>query len=353
MGTSDRPSPHESPPPVTLRDIAKKLGVSHVTVSRALHGNPRISAKLRAEAQALARELGYRPNPMASALGGLRSSSMQRGIQSEIAWINFWDDPQEWRRYRELALYWDGAREAAESHGYRLEEFLFNDPLSPKLETILRARNILGIIIAPHPAKTLPPQWHNLPWENYCAIRIGYTTPFPPVDVVTSDHLNNAILAFETIRGKGYRRIGYVSQVGNTTRFKSGFLTAQLKVDPSEQVPILLVPDGINHSIDKKPLLAWLKKEKPDAILTDLPLLRATLQEANPQALQHLALATTSILDGNLSAGIEQNSKEIGRTAVDLLISRINQNKFGFPAVCRETLIRGKWVDGDSLPSRA
>jgi DNA-binding LacI/PurR family transcriptional regulator len=342
-----------SSPHVTLRDIARKLGISHVTVSRALRGNPRISAALRAKVQATADAMGYRPNPMASALGGLRSSSIPRSIQSEIAWINFWDEPQEWRRYRELSLYWQGAHEAAETHGYRLEEFILDRQLAPRLETILRARNILGIVIAPHPTKPLPAEWRQLPWDTFSAIRIGYTTPHPPVDVVTSDQLGNGILAFEAILGKGYRRIGFVSQSENTTRFKSGYLTAQLQIPSPDRLPILFLAGSQDRGEpDTKPLLNWLKKEKPDAILTDLPWLSSTLQKAGVTTPRDVALATTSVLDGNITAGIDQNSLEIGRTTVEMLISRISHSQFGFPAVCRETLIRGQWVDGDSLPSR-
>lgn len=46
--------------PVRLEDIADDLGVSVATVSRALSGNPRISAKTKAAVQEAAARLGYR-----------------------------------------------------------------------------------------------------------------------------------------------------------------------------------------------------------------------------------------------------------------------------------------------------
>ena len=53
---------------VTLTEIAKKLGVSHSTVSRALHKNPRISKETQQRVQQLADELGYQVNDTAHLL---------------------------------------------------------------------------------------------------------------------------------------------------------------------------------------------------------------------------------------------------------------------------------------------
>ena len=50
---------------VTIYDLAQRLGTTASTVSRALQGNPRISAKTRDAVKKLARELNYMPDPIA------------------------------------------------------------------------------------------------------------------------------------------------------------------------------------------------------------------------------------------------------------------------------------------------
>ncbi len=57
----------------TAMTIARRLGVSKSTISRALKDDPSISATMRRHIQELAREIGYRPNAMARSLVTRRS----------------------------------------------------------------------------------------------------------------------------------------------------------------------------------------------------------------------------------------------------------------------------------------
>ena len=61
---------------VTLSDIARRLGVSKVTVSKALRGHPDISPETAGEVKRLARELGYLPNHIARSLSSKRSNTI-------------------------------------------------------------------------------------------------------------------------------------------------------------------------------------------------------------------------------------------------------------------------------------
>jgi LacI family transcriptional regulator len=60
--------------PVKMKDIARDLGVSVVTISKALRGHPDISKATRERIQLKVKELGYRPNLTARSLVTGRSS---------------------------------------------------------------------------------------------------------------------------------------------------------------------------------------------------------------------------------------------------------------------------------------
>lgn len=59
---------------MNLKSLAKNLGISETTVSRALNGYPEVSERTRARVLAAAQEAGYRPNPMARSLASGRTN---------------------------------------------------------------------------------------------------------------------------------------------------------------------------------------------------------------------------------------------------------------------------------------
>ena len=338
---------------ISMRDIAKAVGVSVSAVSLAIKNSPRVSEKVRQKIQEKIRELGYQPDPMLAALSHYRRSKICSPVTAELAWINCWPDPKKLRSFREFDYYWQGAFEEAKLNGFRLESFNLKEcETIERLDKILRARNIRGILIPPHGARSI--NWGDFRWDDYCIIRFGHSVQNPPAHIVTSNQLSDGMIAFENIWNKGYRRIAYVATLGSsvkTARFSAGFLQGQLKVEAKLKLQPLLLEE-INFQKDEKLFLTWLCKTKPDAIFTDLPYMHRMLTKAGYRVPGDIGLAATSVLDGNASAGIDQNSREIGKAAIQMLISLINHNERGIPKICRELLIAGSWQDGDTLPSK-
>ncbi|KJH71028.1 LacI family DNA-binding transcriptional regulator [Aliterella atlantica] len=61
---------------ISIQDIARRAGVAHTTVSRALRDNPSISPKVREEIKQLAQEMGYVPNGIAQSLQNQRTNTI-------------------------------------------------------------------------------------------------------------------------------------------------------------------------------------------------------------------------------------------------------------------------------------
>ena len=88
---------------ITLRDIAKELGVSHVTVSLALRNHPRISEATRERVQKKAEQMGYHPDPMLSALSHYRLTSKEKPVQAILAWPNPLKNPGKLKEHKVTA----------------------------------------------------------------------------------------------------------------------------------------------------------------------------------------------------------------------------------------------------------
>lgn len=337
---------------VTLKDVASAVGVSVMTVSLALRNHPRIPADRRASIQDVAQRMGYRPNPMATAMAHQRRSVLPHPISAELAWINYWKIPEQLRAYREFDLYWRGARQAAEKSGFRLEEFKVDFQLTcSRLEKILQSRNIQGILVPPHGhAAMARPGIADLDWNKYSIVKFGYSLPDFPAHIVTSNQTQGTMLALSEITSKGYQRVGYVCHQCSSTHSKAGFLMAQTELVPERRLPLLELDVQGEDCLAR--LNRWIRTHQPDAILTEMAEMPALLGKLGCRIPADMGLAATSVLDGNADAGIYQNSEEVGRVAVETLIGLIYQNQTGLPRLCRETLVDTVWQDGSTLPVR-
>ncbi len=336
---------------VTLRDIAKAMGISHSTVSLALRNHPRISAAVTQKVHQIAEKMGYKPDPMLAALAVYRRGKNDRPISSALAWVNAWPNPDDLRKHKEFDCYWKGASAAAAKFGYRLEEFRLDANNTPeRLHQILSTRGIRGILLPPHFEQ---PDWGDFPWDQYSIVRFGRTLQSPCCHLVTADQVANTMLAYQEIHKRGYKRIGFVAHDFELKTlgiiFELGFLGGQRLVGAGEGPPTLLLGD-VSLAPARKAFQQWLTKHKPDAILTTLPEMPAMLKTAGIKVPGQIGLAATTLLDISVNAGIDQHPEEIGRVGLLMLNSLITDGSRGLPKIFRQVLVEGSWVDGSDLP---
>jgi LacI family transcriptional regulator len=339
---------------VSLRDVARAVGVSHVAVSLALRDDPRVSEARRQEIRAAAERLGYRPDPMLASLAAYRQARRGTSIRSTVAWINQWRDPAALRQHREFDEFWRGAAATAEDLGYRLDEIAAGPGLSgERVQKILHSRGVRGVLIPPHRNGF---ELGRFEWSGFSIVRFGISVPEPRAHVVSNDQMNSAGLAYASVQAHGYRRIGFVTSQRfdqNTGgNFRAGFLAAQ---DAAGQAKSRLAPLYLEEPAtvdDAGRLRAWLKSAAPDAVITSHPALRRLLGQIGVRVPEDLAVAVTSVLDGNFDSGIDQNCREIGRVAMRTLAGLIQQNERGIPRYFRRVLVEGSWQNGSSLPMK-
>jgi len=336
-----------------MKDIALEVGVTRAAVSLALKNHPSISEARREQIRAAAERLGYQPNAVATALAHHRHHSRIHPVQAALAFVNAYPDPTTLRTQPSFEDYRRGALMAAEKFGYRLEEFPVSEkqPLK-RLERIFLARNIRGIIVAPLPPGESGVNWEDFAWNKFSAVRSGFREQSPPLHYVTSAQATNTMLAFDKMRERGYERIGFAGYWNKARMFGAGFLWSQHEPSQRSRVPPFFFSQEIPELHQQGQFEQWLREAKPDGILTDSLAVPSLLEKAGYRVPEDIGVAATNVRDMSVDAGIDQNPEEIGRITTLTVISLIHDSDLGIPECIREILVRGKWVDGKSLPPR-
>ena len=168
----------------TLQDVALRAGVHRTTVSLALRNHPRIPPETRARVQAIAAKLGYRANPLVSAL--MRSRRSGNAVKHvTLAYVTNHPTRYGWRPVQhDRPDFFPGAVQKARDLGYKLEHFWLAEPgMTPaRFCDVLTARGIHGLIVG-----RLPPGQTalDLAWERFSCVALGMTLRTPQLQLVS------------------------------------------------------------------------------------------------------------------------------------------------------------------------
>ena len=334
--------------PVTLAEIAKRAGVSVMTVSRALRKQSNISPDTQKRIQAIADELGYRPNPLVSALMTYRRAAKPIQSHLSIGFITNFPTRDGWKASKLYEDFYQGVAECADRHGYGVEIFWKREPgMTPeRLTQILLTRSIHGLVIAPLPVAHGELQ---LAWESFSAVTFGYSLTQPLLHRAVNHQYRSMRLAMRELRKLGYGRLGLALPASLNERvdrqWVASFLVEQLGFDQS--VPLFVVDDP-EWKIEN--FRKWFEKHQPDVVISHEEVVLDWMKRLGIRVPGDVGFALLNCADqsGKVS-GIYQNGPAIGAVAVDFLIAMIQRNERGVPGLPHSILVEGTWVEGQTV----
>lgn len=329
---------------MTLKQIAKRAGVSRAAVSYALRNHPKIPPETRAHIQAVARVLGYRPNPRVAGLMAHIRRGRARPFGERIAFVWVHTSRDEARRSSFLRAVLKGARDRAEQGGYALEEFWTSDPgmTDTRLQKIIRARGIVGVVLSPVTTAetTVTLDWD---WSAFAAAVIGNVTWSPELHHAGHHHYLGMRMCMTELAKLGCVRPAALVDEATHERAKRAWEGAFLAhhADPANARSLW----AVWRKGEKADFASWLRWTKPDALIVHLTeLLGMTAVRATARELG-LPIVTLSWQDEARGiGGVDQRHERVAAHAVDLVISQLNLNELGPPDLPRIMLFTGSWV---------
>lgn len=329
-----------------MQTVADAAGVSRNTVSLALRHHRSIPAHTRRRIHALARKLGYRPNPLVSAWMAQVRGAKRAKHTERIAFVTAFPTQDGWRKGPSIfRAYFEGATKRADQLGYRIEEFWLRDPTlrGRNASDILLARGIHSLLIAP----LFPPRSHfAFDWSSFAVATLGYSLWEPDLHRAAPNHFQIVKLAYRELKRRSYRRIGLAIGAAANERvnelWMAGALTWQQHVPAKD-----FIPSFAEWMMDRKSFLAWFRKYKPDAVLTSCAWLPECIQAEGlrvPEDVGVVQMDWNACLAGQ--AGVDQNAELVGAAAVDLIIGQLHRNERGIPEHPKLVMVNGTWMNG-------
>ena len=312
----------------SLKDLARELGVSIATVSRALRSSPEIGAEMQEKVKALAKRLNYRPNPFAQSL----RKEAPRMIGVVV--------PNLVTHYYAAVL--DGIEEEARKAGYSVISANTHEQSEAEVKAIdnFISLHVEGIIAC------LSQSEMGIP-----LVFFGRTCLPEKFSCVTANGDIAAQEATQHLIETGSRRIAFIggpNHLDMVKRRKHGYLEALRE----NRIPIdrsLVICEKIDYQWALEATMQLLQREdRPDAILAFNDIITFAAFTAIKQTGLHIPedVALIGFTDDvhagyvtpKMSAIVDQSS-EMGSEACRLLLKNINGDRKIYKKIVPQKLI--------------
>lgn len=306
---------------VTIWDIAKHLGLSVSTISRALNDYNDVAPETRQRVFDAARELGYYPSATARNLRRGRSDKIGLLINTSVTYISDY-----------LAELIPATTLAAEKQNHNLILYTTTITEPDGLARVCRAREVDGFILlwAGQMDETIA----FLQQDGMPFVVLNRRVDNPDVSFVAADNLNGALTLMRHLIALGHRRIGFTARpalgetnVDRLAGYKQALAEAGIPFDENLVISTVVEPRSGYYATNQLLDLP----EPPTAIFAIHDLVAIDVLEAAVErgwrVPDDLAIASFDGLRASLLANPPITTAkvpiaEIGRRAVEILLAQ-------------------------------
>lgn len=315
---------------ITIKDIAKALGLSTSTVSRALRGSHEISSDTKKLVIEYAEQFNYRPNPIALSLKERRSRSIGV-VVSEIA-NNFFSQ----------AI--NGIESVAYNRGYHVIISQNHESYEREVVNVehLASRSVDGLLVSLSAETDHVEHFKKLHDKGFPIVFFDRVTDEIETHKVVADNYKGAYNATQQLIDAGYKKIAHLSSASHLSISKERLMGYKAAL-ADNKIPVnnAYIKNCNHGGMIFKELEDAVKnllnlKDKPDAIFSAgdrltvscLKVLK-TLEVKVPEDVALVGFSNSplgELMSPSLSA-VKQPAFEMGQTATELLIKIIESKR--------------------------
>jgi len=317
---------------VTIKDIARELGVSPSTVSRSLKDHPDISPATKAQVLELVEKLKYKPNAVALSLRSRKSNTIALVVPEII--------------HHFFSMVISGIEEVAQEEGYNVMIFQSNESHDREVAILqsLLSNQVDGLLVSVAKGTRKFDHFREVMNEGLPLVFFDRAVEELESDRVLVDDFNGAFSAVEHLILTGCKRIAHLAapqhlQIGYQR--KRGYISALEKHGMEVREDLMPKCDTQEEAMEIMPRLMRMD-HPPDAIFAVNDLTAASAIKVLKQMRFRIPedVSVIGFTDGLVAtvtdpalSSVSQHGHEMGRRAIDLLLKRIDALEEDRPAV--------------------
>lgn len=316
---------------VTIKDIARELGVSASTVSRAMKDHPDISPATKKLVNELVEKLKYRPNTVALSLRSRKTNKVALVVPEIV--------------HHFFSSVISGIEEVALEEGYHVMIFQSHESYERELSIIqsLPSLQVDGLLVSISKTTLKSGHFKELMDEGIPLVFFDRACEEVEADKVLADDFSGAFNAVEYLIKTGCKRIahfGAPQHLQISYQRKRGYISALEKhgIEPDER--LMVKCDTLDEALEITPRIMRLENP-PDAIFTVNDLTASGVMKVLKQMRFRIPedVSVIGFTDGMVAkvtdpplSSVSQHGFKMGKKAMEMLLSRMNILEDDVPA---------------------